>query len=334
MNEAYGFPQSPQMYYGSLLREEKRNIRRQSNRAGLCVIAFVLVQQFVSFVVVRVPALRELYFSSTEMADITDMFLYLACTFLPFLVAFWGMNPREKDEADLFGKPVSMLSFWAAVFAGLFFCNVGNFVTGILTNLYDSVGITSDGGTYDAAPGLSGFLMQIVTIAVLPALVEEFALRSVVMQPLRRYGDRFAIVMSSLVFALMHSDLLQSPFAFIAGAAMGYFAIATGSIWTSVAIHFGNNLYSVILTTLLDTRPTVAEKVYSVELAVSIVLGVIALALFIFICKRNKLQKTENILTTGEKARTYIFTIPMILSILFLIVETIGHVHMTGVTNG
>lgn len=73
-------------------------------------------------------------------------------------------------------------------------------------------------------------------------------MRGVVMQPLRKYGDWFAILTSAFVFALMHGNLVQAPFAFIAGIGLGYAVIASGSLWTGILIHLLNNSISVIQT--------------------------------------------------------------------------------------
>ena len=48
------------------------------------------------------------------------------------------------------------------------------------------------------------------------------------------------------MFALMHGNMVQLPFAFIAGFALAYVVIATDSIWYTIFIHMSNNSISVI----------------------------------------------------------------------------------------
>ena len=79
-----------------------------------------------------------------------------------------------------------------------------------------------------------GYTTSPLTIDVYKRQIEEFAMRGVVMQSLRKYGDWFAIIMSSLVLALVHGNMVQIPFAFIAGIAIGYAVTVTGSMWTGV----------------------------------------------------------------------------------------------------
>ena len=69
---------------------------------------------------------------------------------------------------------------------------------------------------------------------------------------------------------------------------------------------------------------------YHIETSVSIVAGLLCTALFLTVCKRNRLQKKECALCTGEKVRAYLFTAPMIISILLLILETVRLIQFTG----
>jgi hypothetical protein len=106
--------------------------------------------------------------------------------------------------------------------------------------------------------------------------------------------------------------------------------VATGSIWIGVAIHMLNNLYSVVLNYLLEVRPTAAETFYNLEISVTLVVGVLCLVLFLTVCRRNKLQTPTGVLTGGEKAAAYIFTVPMVVSIVWLVVKTVQLISFGG----
>ena len=322
--------QTPTHLYGELREKEKRSLKRQSVRAGLCVFAFLALEFILSRLLLASPALYGLYLQNDTACELIEMFFYLICMLLPFAVAYATMPQADKDMLTLFGKPVSKLSAVTAVVSGFLICSVTNYVTNYLLILLEDNGIFVDGGTYDSPQTPVQFIFSLLTIGLLPAFVEEFALRGVVMQPLRRHGDRFAILMSAFVFALMHGNLSQFVFAFFVGASIGYFFLATCSFWVGVAIHMLNNLYSVVLNYLLEVRPTAAERFYNLEISVTLVGGVICAALFLAFCRKNKLQKSSGVLTGGEKTAAYIFTIPMIASIVWLIVETVQLISFEG----
>ena len=63
----------------------------------------------------------------------------------------------------------------------------------------------------------------------------------------REHGDGLAVVLSAVLFGLFHGNVLQVPFAFILGLALGFLVVLTDSIWPAVLLHFVNNLLSVVL---------------------------------------------------------------------------------------
>jgi len=56
-----------------------------------------------------------------------------------------------------------------------------------------------------------------------------------------------AVLLSSLIFGLMHLNIVQMIYAAILGAFIALAILATRSLWTGVIIHFMNNALSVFL---------------------------------------------------------------------------------------
>lgn len=97
----------------------------------------------------------------------------------------------------------------------------------------------------DAFSGLTLIEMLFIMV-VLPAVLEELALRGVILSGYRRLGARKAVICSALLFAIMHGNLQQASYAFLAGLFFGFLVQRTGSIWASVIAHFTINATSVI----------------------------------------------------------------------------------------
>lgn len=149
-------------------------------------------------------------------------------------------------------------------------------------------------------------------------------MRGVVMQPLRKYGDWFAILTSAFVFALMHGNLVQAPFAFIAGIGLGYAVIASGSLWTGILIHLLNNSISVIQTIAIAYLPEGKAAIVSAIL-IGVVIAAGAAALLVYLVKKEMrfvLPLSSVPLHRGEKCAAYLFTPPMVLALAMMVWST------------
>ena len=305
--------------FGAARDAQKRGLRRLGNIAGLCVIASVLLEEAFS-VLLQTPTLNELYFTNETFRGLLEMLFYVCVMFVPFISAYLLMRDDEREEVNLFGKPTSKPAAVCGVLAGFFCCAVGNYIAAFLTGWIDAAGLNGDGGVPETSDTVIGLLFDLLTVVLLPPLIEEFALRGVVMQPLRKYGDVFAILSSAFVFGMLHGDAAQIPFAFLVGAAIGFIVVATGSIWVGVAIHFGNNLFSLFQSYLYELRPPLAETVGMVERSAVLVFGFLGLVLLLTVCKHNKLQKAPGcVLSAGEKVSAFFLSVPMVIAIIMLI---------------
>lgn len=122
--------------------------------------------------------------------------------------------------------------------------------------------------------------LNLLVFAVLPALLEEMAFRGYVLRTLRPYGDRTAILVSSLLFALMHGNVLQVPFAFIVGLVLGYVTVQTDNIWLAVVIHFCNNAMSTVLQYLqMGMSAEAQNRMTTLVFCVLALVGLLALIL-------------------------------------------------------
>ncbi len=96
------------------------------------------------------------------------------------------------------------------------------------------------------------FLIQIVLLAVIPAMVEEFIFRGLFYHSYRKNGILGAALASAFAFGLIHFNLNQFCYAFVLGIVFALIVEATGSIFSSMLAHFAINTYSIIMMKLLS----------------------------------------------------------------------------------
>lgn len=309
--------------------EEKKSIKRIGMAAGACVIAYVLIQNIISILVYLSP-LGEIYENDLAMQSVVSIFLSVLGILVPFGIGGYFLNRGKNTSAVEFNKPVSIPLMLSAAALGFFICLAGNYVTSIFVNFMDGLGITLTAPDYSPPSDPAGRIIYAVAVAVVPALAEEFAVRGVVLQPLRRYGDKFAILASALLFAVMHGNLIQAPFALIAGIGLGYAVCITNSIWTGVLIHFCNNLYSVILEFLSEDISSDAEfnRIYIIITAVLYAVTILGSVLFVAIKKQRKLMPSFTAVTEKEKMKAFVLTVPMVIALLMMISITSNYIEL------
>ena len=97
------------------------------------------------------------------------------------------------------------------------------------------------------------FLVMLALMGILGPLSEELVCRGIIYHGYKRTGTMMqALVLSSMIFALMHMNFNQAAYAFVIGIAMVLLVEATGSIWSSILVHITFNSQQVCLMYLVD----------------------------------------------------------------------------------
>lgn len=92
----------------------------------------------------------------------------------------------------------------------------------------------------DTATGVSTTVSMFLYAGIIGPIAEEIVYRGFVMNLLKPYGKRFAIVVSSIFFGVMHANVHQLFFAFVVGLVFAYVASEYSLKW-SIGLHIFNN---------------------------------------------------------------------------------------------
>lgn len=96
------------------------------------------------------------------------------------------------------------------------------------------------------------FIIQIILIALMPALVEELIFRGFFYHSYRKNGILGAALVSGIVFGIMHMNINQFCYATVLGIIFALIVEATGNMWGSVLAHFAINTYSITIMKILS----------------------------------------------------------------------------------
>jgi membrane protease YdiL (CAAX protease family) len=138
--------------------------------------------------------------------------------------------------------------------------------------------------TYDTPHAIA---MSFITMAIIPAFVEEFLFRGLIQTNLRPFGSGVAIVGSAVLFGAMHQNIQQVLYATVAGLVLGYLYEITDSIWCGILLHLMNNAFSVFETAITkQLNPEFADRVCT--LAEGVIFGIGAICIVWLICRRRR----------------------------------------------
>jgi membrane protease YdiL (CAAX protease family) len=310
-------------------KAEKNKIKEIGKLCGLPALLFVVVSLLLntglSLIIELIPSLG----STTALLGF-DIIVSLLSLGLPFVLSFFLMKKKQIIPKLPYQKPVdtkttvflTMASIPTMIFSSL----IINFISLIVQTM---LGIEFGGGMEgDTKYSTLGMVFLFISVAIVPAVIEEFAVRGVVMQPLLKYGEKFAILTSALFFSLLHGNMFQIPYTFVGGLILGYLLIRTKSIWPPMILHFVNNGYSalvVIFGNIFDE--TWGNISVYIMWLIFLIIGIIGYTGYYLNRPKEKLSEGESVLKTGEKLGAFIGNwqmITMIVVFAFLTLLTIS----------
>lgn len=91
-------------------------------------------------------------------------------------------------------------------------------------------------------------LTALLVIGVAAAVCEETLFRGLISKGYERMGAAGSIILTSVLFGILHRDLQKLLSTILVGALLGFIVYRTKSIYTGMVAHFTNNSVAVLLT--------------------------------------------------------------------------------------
>lgn len=92
------------------------------------------------------------------------------------------------------------------------------------------------------------YAFALLCAALIPAVSEELVFRGLLLQWLRQRGEKLAVIVSALVFALMHRSLHAFPALLVIGLMLSILTLRHRGLFLPMLFHFVYNLSVVVLT--------------------------------------------------------------------------------------
>ena len=237
---------------------EKKELKSKSLSTGLAALISIGLFTFFATVVVLVTSLilkNSMFLTNTNLDLLPDMLIngVISLVFIGgFAVVFGKIIKADFSEILPFEK-TSAKKIAGIVAIGLAVSFSANYITEIFMMDFRLFGLDPTISTTLAdSNSILEHIVYILSVSVVPAVSEELLFRGIIMGRLRKFGDGFAILASSVLFGLMHGNFVQIPFAFVVGLVLGWSLAKTNNFLVPMLIHFGNNFMSVVTDILMD----------------------------------------------------------------------------------
>ncbi len=286
------------------LYKERQAVRRVGNTVGLPMSVFILGSQVLSTLlyavmmgIVGFEKTVELT-SKTEFLYILNAVITLVLLTVPFVFAVKMIDAKPRELLPF--KRVTLSKSVPLFMLGMGACALSNYASSSFSAFYEELfGSPTQGAMDEFGSSWQSLVIMVLCVGILPALLEEFAVRGIVLGALRtKFSDTAAIFISAAMFGLLHGNLVQIPFAFGVGLALGYATVYSGSLFPAIFIHAANNTLAVVMDYATQgASPLTSQVVSLLYYAVMLLLGICG---FILLVKTDRdafklsAEKSEN----------------------------------------
>ena len=210
----------------------------------------------------------------------------------------------------LFSFGIGICCYFLNVLIASFFSNI------IMLFGYENIPSYATSAT---ATTLGEFFINLVLVAILPAICEEVTHRGLLLGGFSRLGLKKAVILSSLLFGLLHLNINQVFYATVLGFLMAVAVVITKSIFPAMIIHFCNNglslyfsyasekgLWGSKITTMLSEFLTGSNAFTAFLGSFAIMTGLVLLIVlfYVILLKETRMKKMQKLLKNVSAVET------------------------------
>ena len=245
----------------------QEDFKKVSNKVGLFFILQMLSLMIITPILTQVGIYNQF---NGFIINISIIFI-VACLF--FTCDFKKMFLRKKKIDMLEGV------LYVFIFLSIYF-PLAIIIINLLSPLYSI--------TLIEKPVTMGiFVLQGISIPV----VEEIVYRGILLENLRKYGDGFAIVISALIFGMLHGS--RSTYTFLGGIFTGVLYVKSNRLSYPILMHMFINLFSILLISWI--RKFFQIEDINIEFLILTIISMIIAFVSYNIAKKKRYPEIEKI---------------------------------------
>ena len=302
----------------------KVNDKKVFAKIGLAILVCMIVVNVIQ--TIYYSAINVIRPSLLEQPWVNYIAIAISFYFIGFPI-FYVMVRKLPDGEKKESKSLSVGKMILLFFMSYAILYVVNFLTTILLMIIAAIKGSEIMNPIANVVGTSNWIWSLIFAGILSPIVEEMLFRGIMLNKIRMYGDKVAIITTAIMFGLFHANFSQFFYAVGLGVIFAYVTLKTGTIKYSIILHIVINIVgSVIMPSIVGDGSNIA--LIGVAGLVLIAITIIGIVLLINNRKNIHLSEDEIKLEKGTVAKTIYLNVGMILYIVLCVISMISVVLM------
>lgn len=266
------------------IKKERKILSRTVTALTLsAIISYSLLFLMEFIIYLFFPSVTQ---SSWFLLGINDFFsLCVLGIFALFTMKIPAVKPVEMTK-------MTLISFLGYICASIAIMVAGSMIGNFISELVGSIFNREVENVVSELVAENGTWQLVVFVVITGPILEELIFRKLLIDKLSRYGSKFSISLSAILFGLFHGNFYQFFYAAGIGIILGYIYVTCGKIRYSIILHMILNFLGSVVPVYLEKFSQSTNQIlqnttmiYSISYLLTIPLGVM------FIIKEIKNSK-------------------------------------------
>ena len=205
---------------------------------------------------------------------------------------------RLLEKKTLYKSRMSVGAFLRTFCIIIFLTYAGSVIGTWINNLLaGSAGFSVDTAVTDLVTKSSLGLVFLFSVIIAP-IMEELIFRKLLIDRMIVFGDGVAIMLSAVIFGVIHGNITQCVYGFLVGWVLGYVYVRTGRILYTIFLHMLMNFMGSVAPLLVEQSFGTHSPGYWIYLVIVVVLFLLGILFLILQFARRKIR-----LLPGERTK-------------------------------
>ena len=216
---------------------KNKQLKLSHNIVGFVIVVFLAVREILGLILEKLPLA-----DAPSVKILLGMVIFITACIVPVIVMenTLGLHPK------LF-KKVDGITCSGAVLYGYMLIIAASFVNALLIVVIKNFGLEFAPRVLTIPDRTLPAVLYFIYVCILPPVLEEIFTRGYMLNAFRPFGTRFAVFVSSLCFALLHSSLENFIVYFCCGVILAQLYLTFDSLLPAMALHCLNNSMSFFM---------------------------------------------------------------------------------------